>query len=107
LFWEHFEGHKLTVWANKVAGAYNNHSTLNHVILLKVPKNSFPIFIFCSEGPRSRIYGHTATLRLIVQPCDEDKEKDDQFFLILSRSKKPVEYREKPKYSGKTCPGAT
>jgi hypothetical protein len=24
------------------------------------------------EGPRSRCYGRTAALRLIVQPCDED-----------------------------------
>jgi hypothetical protein len=24
------------------------------------------------EGPRSRSYGRTAALRLIVQPCDED-----------------------------------
>jgi hypothetical protein len=27
---------------------------------------------FCGEGPRSRCYGHTAALRLIVQPCHED-----------------------------------
>ena len=27
---------------------------------------------FCGEGPRSRCYGRTAVLRLIVQPCDED-----------------------------------
>ena len=26
----------------------------------------------CGEGPRSRCYGRTAALRLIVQPCDED-----------------------------------
>jgi hypothetical protein len=31
------------------------------------------------EWPRSRSYGRTAALRLIVQPCDEDEEKD-QFF---------------------------
>jgi hypothetical protein len=36
-----------------------------------------PIFL---EGPRSRRYGRTATLWLIVQPCGEDEEKDDQFF---------------------------
>jgi hypothetical protein len=29
-------------------------------------------FFFCDEGPRSRSYGRTAALRLIVQPCDED-----------------------------------
>jgi hypothetical protein len=36
----------------------------------------FQAFIFCGgsggEGPRSRCYGCTAALRLIVQPCDED-----------------------------------
>ena len=36
--------------------------------------------LFCGEGPRSRCYGRTAALRLIVQPCDEDEEKDEQFF---------------------------
>jgi hypothetical protein len=40
-------------------------------------------FFFCGEGPRSRSYGLTAALRLIVQPCDEDEEKDDQFFLFF------------------------
>jgi hypothetical protein len=34
------------------------------------------------EGPRSRRYGHTAALRLIVQPCDEDE--DDCYFLSFS-----------------------
>jgi hypothetical protein len=28
--------------------------------------------LFVDEGPRSRCYGRTAALRLIVQPCDED-----------------------------------
>jgi hypothetical protein len=37
------------------------------------------IFFVCGEGSRSRSYGHTAVLRFIVQPCDEDEEKDDQF----------------------------
>jgi hypothetical protein len=40
---------------------------------------------FCGEGPRSRSYGRTAALRLIVEPCDEDEEKDDQFFLNFSK----------------------
>jgi hypothetical protein len=35
------------------------------------------------EGPRSRSYGRTAALRLIVQLCDEDEEKDDQFFFLF------------------------
>jgi hypothetical protein len=32
--------------------------------------------IFCGAGPLSRSYGRTAAFRLIVQPCDEDEEKD-------------------------------
>jgi hypothetical protein len=36
-------------------------------------------FFFCGEGPRSRCYGRTAALKLIMQPCDEDAEKDNQF----------------------------
>jgi hypothetical protein len=35
------------------------------------------VFFLHGEGPRSRCYGRTTTLRLFVQPCDED----DQFFL--------------------------
>ena len=41
-------------------------------------KGSVNIFR-CGEGPRSRSYGLTEALRLIVQPCNEDEEKDDQF----------------------------
>jgi hypothetical protein len=40
------------------------------------------MFFFFGEGPRNRYYGRTAALRLIVQACDEDKEKDDQFFFF-------------------------
>jgi hypothetical protein len=35
------------------------------------------------EGPRSRRYGRTAAMRLIVQPYDED-EDDDYYFLSFS-----------------------
>jgi hypothetical protein len=42
------------------------------------------MFLF-GEGPRSRSYGRTAALSLIVQPCDEDEEKDDQFFFYFSK----------------------
>jgi hypothetical protein len=49
-------------------------------------------FFFCGEGPRSRSYGRTADLRLIVQPCDEDEEKDDQFFLIVPSNGARVEW---------------
>jgi hypothetical protein len=43
----------------------------------------------CSgEGPRSRRYGRTAALRLLVQPCDEDDDDDDDddgdYFLSIS-----------------------
>jgi hypothetical protein len=34
---------------------------------------------FSGEGPRSRRYGRTAALRLIVQPRDEDDDDDDDF----------------------------
>jgi hypothetical protein len=38
---------------------------------------------FLREGPRSRSYGRTAVLSLIVQPYDEDEEKGNHFFLFL------------------------
>jgi hypothetical protein len=38
---------------------------------------------FSGEGPRSRRYGRTAALRLIVQPCDEH-DADDYYFLSFS-----------------------
>jgi hypothetical protein len=41
--------------------------------VLLIPGPSFSIFVCCcGEGPRSRCYGRTAALMLIVQPCDED-----------------------------------
>jgi hypothetical protein len=40
-------------------------------------------FFLFGEGPRSRRYGRTAALRLIVQPCDEDDD-DDYYFLSFS-----------------------
>jgi hypothetical protein len=36
-----------------------------------------PFFFLNAEWPRSRRYGRTAALRLIVQPCDEEEEDDD------------------------------
>jgi hypothetical protein len=58
---------------------------------------------FFKEGPRSRSCGRTAALRLLVQPCDEDEEKDDLFSSALQ----VMEHRwneidkGKSKYSGK------
>jgi hypothetical protein len=42
------------------------------------------------EGPRSRRYGRTAALRLLVQPCDEDDDNDDYFCPFPSNAA-PVE----------------
>jgi hypothetical protein len=39
-----------------------------------------PLHFFSGEGPRSRCYGHTAALKLFVQPSDEDDD-DDYYFL--------------------------
>jgi hypothetical protein len=42
------------------------------------------LFFFLSvEGPRSRRYGPTAALRLLVHPYDEDKDYD--YFLSFSK----------------------
>jgi hypothetical protein len=53
------------------------------VVLVVVSSGS----IFFWEGPRSRSYGRTAALRLLVQPCYEDEEKDGQFFFSLWQGK--------------------
>jgi hypothetical protein len=64
------------------------------------------VFFFGGEGPRSRSYGSTAALSLIVQPSDEDEEKDDRYFSFF----KVMEHRwneidmGKSKYSGKNLP---
>jgi hypothetical protein len=41
-------------------------------------------FFLSGEGPRSRRYGRTAAMRLIVQPYDEDEGDDDYYFLFFS-----------------------
>jgi hypothetical protein len=51
------------------------------------------------EGPRSRCYGRTAALRLIVQPCNED-EYFIFVFQVLEHRWNEID-REKPKYSVK------
>jgi hypothetical protein len=52
------------------------------------------VVFLCGEGSRSRRYGRTATLSLIVPPCDED---DDQLYIFPSNGA-PVEW----KWQGKT-----
>jgi hypothetical protein len=43
----------------------------------------FRFVVLSGEGPRSRRYGRTTALRLLVQPCDEDDD-DDDYFLSFS-----------------------
>jgi hypothetical protein len=51
----------------------------------KIPKQNLTELNFFLEGHRSRSYGRTAALRLIVQHYDEDEEKDDQFLFHFSK----------------------
>jgi hypothetical protein len=59
-------------------------------------------FFLIDEGPRSRRYGRTAALRLLVQPCDEGEDDDCFFvlFLVMEHQWNDID-RGKPKYSGK------
>ena len=41
-------------------------------------------FLFVVKGPAADATDALAALRLIVQPCDEDEEKDDRFFIFQS-----------------------
>jgi hypothetical protein len=43
------------------------------------------------EGSRSRSYGRTAALRLILQHCDEAEEKDYHFLFTFRSNEAPVE----------------
>jgi hypothetical protein len=45
------------------------------------------LFFLFVEGPRSRCYGRTAALKLIVQPYEED----DEVFLLFHFNGAPVE----------------
>jgi hypothetical protein len=47
-------------------------------------------FLFVVKGPAADVR-LTAALRLIVQPCDTDEEKDDPFFFIFRSNGAPVE----------------
>jgi hypothetical protein len=46
-------------------------------------------FFFSGKGPRSRRYGRTAALRLLVQPYDEDHHND--YFYPFPSNGAPVE----------------
>jgi hypothetical protein len=61
---------------------------------------------FSGVGPRSRRYGRTAALRLIVQSHDED----DYYFCPFPRNGAPVQWNWQGKtevFGGKTSPSAT
>jgi hypothetical protein len=60
------------------------------------------IFFFSGEGSRSRRYGRTAAMRLIVQPYDEDE--DDYFCPFPSNGMKLT--GENLRTRGKTCPSS-
>ena len=94
---------------NNRGGVVTVHNSIN-VIYLSVIRMAFNILksaivrtetvqCFC-EGPRSRCYGRTAALRLIVQPFDED----DQLFAFLLGMKLTGERRIT---RGKTCLSVT
>jgi hypothetical protein len=61
------------------------HAACLHVTYISRLVQGFEVlnvsFFFCGEGPRSRRYGRTAALRLLVKPCDDD---DDDYFLSFS-----------------------
>jgi hypothetical protein len=59
---------------------------------------------FFLEGPRSRSYGRTEALKLIVQLCDEDYLFFFHFFRVMEDRWNEID-RGKPKYS--SCPSAT
>jgi hypothetical protein len=64
-------------------------------------KNQGSFFGGDSEGPRSRRYGRTAALKLLVQPCDEDDDDYYYFFvlfLVTEHRWNEID-RGKPKYS--------
>jgi hypothetical protein len=46
-------------------------------------RNTLHVFL-SGEGPRSRDYGRTAAMRLIMQPCDDDEDDEDDYFLSFS-----------------------
>jgi hypothetical protein len=65
---------------------------------------AFFIIIVCGEGPRSRSYGRTAALRLIVQPVVKMKRRKIRFFFSffqVMKHRRNATDRGKQKYSGK------
>jgi hypothetical protein len=63
---------------------------ISSVILQMLVKTTLRKRHSSGEGPRSRRYGRTAALRLLVQACDEDDDDDDYFYPFPSNGA-PVE----------------
>jgi hypothetical protein len=61
----------------KLGGTCSNHQALKGCHMSLHVTSQIFFFLGGGEGPRSRCYGRTAALRLIMQHCDEDEEKDD------------------------------
>jgi hypothetical protein len=49
------------------------------------------IYVFCGEGPRTRRYERTATLRLLVQPHDDYYYYYYYYYCPLPSNVAPVE----------------
>ena len=60
----------LCLTKHRVIKAYGGVEVEIYAFLASVPNEAS--FFFGGEGPRSRSYGRTAALSLILQPCDED-----------------------------------
>ena len=75
---------------------WNAGSFLTHWRTVSFPQRTLlhDVSFFFGEGLRSRCYGRTAVLRLIMQPCD----KDDSFFYVFPSNGAPVEWN----WQGKT-----
>jgi hypothetical protein len=62
----------------------------------------------CGEGPRSSSYGRTAVLRLLVQPCDEDKRWLVFFYFSKYSGTGGMKLTgENRSTRGKSCPSAS
>jgi hypothetical protein len=66
LLWAETSDQK-SIFKNEVLDLTVGLITIN--ILLQF---TYVTYFFYGEGPRSRYYGRTAALRLMVQPCDKD-----------------------------------
>jgi hypothetical protein len=65
--------------------------TLKHLKKKHIIKSHNMINFFCGKGLRSRRYGRTAALRLVVQPYDEDEDDDDYYFCPFPNNRTPLE----------------